>query len=81
MGLAIFAEISAIGVNDRGGIVIDADAIALVQGHDQHHIQLLRQFAEALGGGAVGDLFCKGKKLRILYLTEIGPHRTILDST
>jgi len=49
MHLAVLAEIAAIGIEDRGGIMVKPLGPLLEQrGHD-HHSQLVRQPAELLG--------------------------------
>ena len=40
--LAVLAEIGAVGVVDRGGVVVDAGLLALVDRHDHRHLVLLR---------------------------------------
>ena len=42
--LAVFAEITAIGVNHRGGVKVNAGHFDLIDGHDQHDLVFLREF-------------------------------------
>ena len=42
--LAVFAQIMAISVDDRGGVVINAGHVHFVDGHNENHLVLFRQF-------------------------------------
>ncbi len=39
--LAVFAEIAAVGVNDGGGVEVNAGHLDFVDGHDKHHLMFL----------------------------------------
>ena len=49
--LAVLAEVRAVGVEDGGGVVVDARVLALVDGHDDRHLVLLRDLRDRLGRG------------------------------
>src|SRR5215468_5214000 len=54
---AIFAQITSVGVDDRGSIVIDAGHLDLVNRDNENHLMFFRQFLHQANGGAVGDAF------------------------
>ena len=43
VGLAVLAEVLAVGVDHGRGVVVDAGLLLLVDGHHDHHLVLLRQ--------------------------------------
>ncbi len=53
--LPIFAEVRAVGVDDGGGVVVDAGAVLLVQRYDDHHLVPLRQLLHELRRRPVGN--------------------------
>src|SRR5215472_1404565 len=69
--LAVLAEEGAVGVDDRGGVVVDALLLFLVDRHDQHHLVLPRHVAHQPDGGAVGHPLGPGVPLRLLHLAEV----------
>ena len=56
MHLPILAEILAVSLNDRGGVVIKTGGATLEKGGDDHNSQFLGQLSERLRGGARDDL-------------------------
>src|SRR5215471_7530017 len=69
--LAVLAEEGAVGVDHRGGVVVDALLLFLVDRHDQHHLVLPRHVAHQPDCGAVGHPLGPGVPLRLLYLAEV----------
>jgi hypothetical protein len=55
VGLAVLAQVGAVGVDDRGGVVEIPGLFLFVHRQHQHHAVLRGELLEALGGGAVGD--------------------------
>ena len=49
--LAVLAEVRTIGIDHRGGVVVDAGHLALVERDDHRHLVLRRDRAEVLDGG------------------------------
>ena len=68
--LAVLAGYAAVGLQDHGGVVVDAGGAALEKGKHQHHPQFPCQRAEALGRGA-GDGFGQVAQLGVLFLAEV----------
>src|SRR5690242_6682296 len=69
--LAVLAEERAVRVDDRGGVVVDALLLGLVDRHDKHHLVLARDIAHQPDGGPVGDRLGPGVPLRLLHLAEV----------
>ncbi len=55
VGLAVLAEVSAVVVDHRGGVVVDAFLLELVDRDDEGDVMLARQVLHQPDGGAVGD--------------------------
>jgi hypothetical protein len=72
VGLAVLAQIGAIGINDGGGVIVNAHGLFFVHRNYQDHLGLLGQFLHALDGRAIGDRFGQGVPFGILLLGEIG---------
>ena len=53
--LAIFAEIFSVGVDDRGGVVVDAGLLFLVDRNNDHHAVLLRHVLHQLDCRPIGN--------------------------
>src|SRR5580704_10560312 len=68
--LAIAAGERAIGIDNRGGIVIDAGTAALKNGNDQDNSALARDGGEGIGGGA-GNGFGEGEEIGLFFAAEI----------
>src|SRR3546814_6049093 len=71
VGLAVLAEVAAVGVDDRAGVVVDAGDVLLVDRHHDDHRVLLRVVLHEADGGAVGDLLGSGIPLGVLARTEV----------
>ena len=79
MVLAVLAEVAAVGVDDRGGIVIDAGHLAFVDRHDHHHLVLLGELLHQLDRGPrdrLGDV----APLRVLAGAEVGAVEDFLQA-
>ena len=72
MGLAVLAEIAAVGVDNRGGVVIHTGHLFLVNGHDDDHLVLLRIFLHEAGRMTLGNALRSGIPLPVLARAEIG---------
>ena len=68
--LPVNAEQRAVGVNDRGGVVINAGGAFLEQRGDDDDLVLLRELLERLGAWA-GNFFGQLKILVVFALAEI----------
>ena len=69
--LAIFAEIFSVGVDDGGGVEVDAGHLLFVDRDDDHHVVLLGDLLHQLGGGAVGDALGQFVPAGVLLGAEI----------
>src|SRR3546814_15760007 len=56
VGLAVLAEVAAVGVDHRAGVVVDAGDVLLVDRHHDDHRVLLRIILHKADGRAVGHL-------------------------
>jgi hypothetical protein len=80
VGLAVFAEVAAVGVDHRGGVVVDAGHRLFVDRDDDHHLVLLRELLHQFDGRAVGDALGRGVPFGILAGTEIGLGKNLLEA-
>src|SRR5260221_10986547 len=78
--LAILAEVTAIGVDDGGGVVVDAGLLQLIYRHDQHHLVLLGHLAHAANRRAIGHRLGELVELGILHLAEVGAGGELLQA-
>src|SRR5713101_6077249 len=78
--LAVFAEIAAAGVNDRGGVEIDAGHVDFVDGHDEHHLVFLRELLHQRNRGAAGNLLGKLIPAGLLLGAEIWTVEKLLQA-
>src|SRR5215467_14390393 len=69
--LAVLAEVGAVGVDDRGGVVEDAFLLRFVDRHDQHHLVLARDVTHQPDGRPVGHRLCPGVPFGLLHLAEV----------
>ena len=79
MHLAVFAQHGAVGVDDGGGIVVEARAALFEEGDDDDHTEFLGQRGKTIGGGA-GDGLGEIKKLRVLSDAEVGGVEKLLEA-
>ena len=75
MGLAVLAEVTAIGVHHKRGVVVDAGLFLLEDGHDQYQVELAGQASHQLGGGPPGTCSAREKYCGILDLAEVRARR------
>jgi len=68
------------GVDDRGGVVVDARLILLVDRRDDHHPVLRGLLLEELRRRAVGDLLGVGVALGVLDLAEVRAVEELLQA-
>src|SRR2546425_6667338 len=80
VGLAVLAEVAAVRVDDRGGVVVDAGLVLLVHRHDEHHAVLARELLHELRGGTVRDLLRVAVVLAVLHLAEVRPVEELLKA-
>ena len=78
--LAVLAEVRAVGVDDRSGVVVHARLLDLVHRQDQHHVQFRRQLHEPLRGGTIGDVLGVLVVLGILHLAEVRAVEQLLEA-
>ena len=78
MHLAVLAEVGAVGVDDRRGVVVEAFGPLLEKRADHHNAQLLGQLHEVLAGGAVGNGLGKLEVLVVLLVAEIERREELL---
>jgi len=72
MGLAILAEIASVGVDDRGGIVIDPGHCLLVDRDHDHHLVLPGEVLHEPDRRPVRNALGRRIPFRVLARTEIG---------
>jgi hypothetical protein len=77
---AVLAQIAAVGVDDRGGVVVQAGLHDFIHRQYEHHSQLLGDALEALGGGAVRDVLGVVVVLGILHLAEVRTVEQLLEA-
>ena len=78
--LAVLAQVGAVGIDDRGGVVVHAGLGDLVHGEHQHHAGFLGDALETLGGGAIGDVLGVAVVLGVLHLTEVRAVEQLLEA-
>ena len=81
VGLPVLAQELPVGIDDRGGVVVDAGGggILLVHRRDDDHARLLGEVLHPLGGRPVGDVLGVPEVLRILHLAEVGAVKQLLE--
>jgi len=78
--LAVLAEVGAVRVDDRGGVVEDAGLLLLVHRQYEDDAVLLRKCLEPLDDRPVGDLLGVLVERRVLDLAEVGPVEQLLEA-
>jgi hypothetical protein len=78
--LAVFAEIAAVGINDRGGVVVDAGHFDFVDGDDEGHLVLLRELLHKRDGWPVWDFFGQFVPAGLLLGAEVGTVEKFLEA-
>src|SRR5271154_4511738 len=78
--LAVFAEVAAVGIDDRGGVVIDAGHFGFVNGNDENHLMALGEFLHAGHGGAVRDALGQFVPAGLLLRAKVGAVEKLLQA-
>ena len=78
--LAVLAQVAAVGVDHRRGVVVDAGLLLLVYRHDEHDAVLPGQVLHELGRRAVRDRLGIGVVVRVLDLAEVRPVEQLLQA-
>ena len=79
MHLAIEPEQRAVGVDHRGTVAIDPRRLPLIERHDEHHRELLRDRLQARHRGS-GDLLREIEAARVERLAEVGGVEELLQA-
>ena len=69
--LAIFAQITSVGVDHRSGVVINAGHFDFVDGNNKNHLIFFRELLHQGDGGAVGDALGEFIPAGLLLRTKI----------
>src|SRR5258708_2279116 len=78
--LAVFAQITAVGVNDRGGVEINAGHLDFVDRDDEDHLVLLSKLLHGCDGGTVGDFLGELVPASLLFGAEIRAVEKFLEA-
>ena len=78
--LAIFAEVGAVGVDDGGGVVVDARTFLFIKRDDDDHAVFLRVLLHQLRRRTVGDALDGVIPSRILFSAKIGTGEDFLHA-
>jgi len=78
--LAVFAEVAAIGVDDCGGVEIDAGHFDFVDGDYEDHLILFCELLHVGYGGAIGDWLGEFVPAGLLLGAEIGAVEELLEA-
>ncbi len=78
--LAVLAQVAAVGVDDGGGVVVEALALQLEDRYDDHHAGLAGEVLHPAYGRAVGDRLGPAVVLGLLDLTEVGGVEDFLEA-
>ncbi len=77
---AVLAEVAAVGIDDGGGVVVEALGLELEDRYDDDHAGLAGERLHALDGGAVGDGFGPAVVLGFLDLAEVRGVEHLLEA-
>ena len=80
MVLAVFAQIASVGVDDCGGVVINAGHFHFVDRDNQNHLIFFREFLHQGDGGAVGNALGQFIPAGLLLGTEIRAVEKFLEA-
>src|SRR6185436_1239293 len=80
VGLSILAQVLAVGVDDRGGVVVHAGHRFLVDRNDHHHAIFLRVLLHELCGVAIGNRFGRRVPFAILAGTKVRLREDFLEA-
>ena len=78
--LAVFAQIAAVSVDDRGGVVINAGHFHFVDWHDKRHLIFFRKFLHERDGGAFGDALGELVPASFLFGAKIRTIKKLLEA-
>jgi hypothetical protein len=78
--LPVLAEVAAVGVDDGGGVVVDAVHLALVDGQHDRHAVLLGEVLELLVVGPSGTRLGEVVPLGRLLGAEVGAVEQLLEA-
>src|SRR6202158_2156061 len=78
--LAVFAEVAAVGVDDRGGVEVDASQLDLVDRAAEHHLVLLRELLHQRDRGAVRDALGQLVPASLLFGAKVGAVEKLLQA-
>src|SRR6202050_1860737 len=71
VGLAVLAEVAAVRVDHRGGVVVDAGVLLLVHRRDDHDAVPAGHVLQQRGRRTPGDLLGVGVVVGVLHLAEV----------
>src|SRR6266568_3855508 len=80
VGLAVLAEVAAVRVDHRRGVVVDSRLLLLVHRHHQHHLVLPGQLLHEGDGRPVGDTLGQVVPARLLLGAEVRPVEQLLQA-
>ncbi|KAG1647452.1 CTP pyrophosphohydrolase [Nymphon striatum] len=80
VGLSVFAEVAAVGIDDCGGVVEDTRLFLFVHRQHEHHAQLGSQGLETFCGRPIGNRLGVAVELRVLDLAEVRPIKQLLET-
>src|ERR1043165_6398380 len=80
MILSILTEVGAVGVDDGGGVVVNAGALFFIERHDDDHLVLFGVLLHELRGRAVGDLLDGVVPARVLLGAEVRTGEDLLHA-
>ena len=80
MVLAVLAEVGAVGVDDGGGVVVEAGALDLEDRDHDHHAGLPGELLHPADGRAVRDGLGPAVVLGLLDLAEVGGVEDLLEA-
>jgi hypothetical protein len=78
--LAVFAEISAVGIDYGGGVEVDARHFDFIDGNDEDHLMFLCKLLHVRDGGAVGDGLGEFVPAGLLLGAKIGAVEKLLQA-
>src|SRR6266566_4269306 len=79
VGLAVLAEVAAVGVEHGRGVVEHPGLLLLVHGQDRDHVELAGQRGEPLGGRP-GHRLGQRVPVGVLHLAEVRPVEQLLEA-
>ena len=80
MHFAVFAKIGAIGIDDGGGIVVEAFGSFLKEGADEYYAQLFGQGHKVLAGWTLRDRLCEEEILVAFLVAKVKGDKKFLEA-